>query len=101
VFDMARKLANEFSGAGLDENATLETQWAALTARADDRDSPVPFWTAAAQAVAAGVQIETYLRRNGWTDTDLADFGTQRLAAIALQQEDAVPTDASGEPITQ
>jgi len=47
-------------------------------------------WEASEKAVASGVSIETYLRRLGWTDQQLADLGTQKLAAIKLQQEDRV-----------
>ncbi len=100
-FYIARKLANEYAVMGLDETVLIETQWQSPQVRTDDRDNPIPFWTAAAQAVTAGVPIETYLRRNGWTDSDLKDFGTQRMAAIQLQQEDAIPTDTSGEAMMQ
>jgi hypothetical protein len=48
-------------------------------------------WTASEKAVAAGVSIETYLRRLGWSDKQLADLGTQKMAAIKLQQEDRIP----------
>ena len=70
-FAMARRLVNVFGAGGLDENETLETQWQPLTTRADDRENPVPFWTAAAQAVTAGLPLETYLARNGWSDEDI------------------------------
>ena len=48
-------------------------------------------WEASEKAVAAGIPIETYLRRLGWTQQQLSNLGTQRLAAIKLQQEDRVP----------
>lgn len=48
-------------------------------------------WEASEKAVASGVAIETYLRRLGWTDQQLSDLGTQKMAAIKAQQEDRVP----------
>jgi len=48
-------------------------------------------WEASEKAVAAGIAIETYLRRLGWTDQQLTDLGTQRLAAIKARQEDRIP----------
>lgn len=48
-------------------------------------------WEMVGQAVTADVPLETALRNIlGWDDAKLADMGTARLAAIALQQEDAV-----------
>jgi len=38
----------------------------------------------------AGMAIETILLRAGWDEKDLAEFGTQKLAAIKLQQEDVL-----------
>lgn len=49
------------------------------------------FWQAAQSAVSAGVPLETFLRRMGWTDEDLAIMGTQKLAKIKLEQEDVIP----------
>jgi hypothetical protein len=43
------------------------------------------------KAVASQIPIETILRAFGWTNEQLAAMGTQRLAAIKLQQEDRVP----------
>lgn len=40
-----------------------------------------------------GIAVETLLMRSGWTDAELKEFGTQKLAAIALQQEDVIPED--------
>jgi len=40
----------------------------------------------------SGIAIETLLIRAGWTEKELKDFGTQKLAAIALQQQDVIPT---------
>jgi len=48
-------------------------------------------WEASEKAVASGIAIETYLRRLGFTEQQLADIGTQKLAAIKAQQEDAIP----------
>ncbi len=39
-----------------------------------------------------GIAVETLLMRSGWTQDELKEFGTQKLAAIALQQEDVIPT---------
>jgi hypothetical protein len=35
------------------------------------------------------------------TDEDLQNIGVMKMAQIALSQEDVVPTDAMGNPITQ
>jgi hypothetical protein len=48
-------------------------------------------WEAARNAVQAGVPLETFLKAQGWTDEELEEMGTQRLAAIVLQQEDTIP----------
>lgn len=48
-------------------------------------------WEGAAAAVQAGLPLETYLRRVGWTDEQLRTMGTQRLAEIRLRQEDRIP----------
>lgn len=88
AMQMARRLANEFGSAGLSEDAMIQTQWAALTVRSDDRDNPVPFWQAGQAAVAAGVPIETYLRRNGWTDADIG------LIYESMPNEQLVDTNA-------
>lgn len=37
-----------------------------------------------------GMPIETILLRAGWTEKELTEFGTQKLAAIQLQQEDHI-----------
>lgn len=44
------------------------------------------------KASAAGVPIETLLMRSGWDEKEMAEFGTQKLAAIKLQQEDTIPS---------
>lgn len=41
--------------------------------------------------VDSGMPVETLMRAMGWTNAQLADMGTQKLAAIKLEQEDAVP----------
>jgi hypothetical protein len=41
--------------------------------------------------VNSGIPLETLLRREGWTDEELAEIGTAKLAAIKLQQEDSIP----------
>lgn len=42
-------------------------------------------------AIDSGVPIETLLRAFGWTNEQLAAMGTQKLAAIKLEQEDRIP----------
>lgn len=54
-------------------------------------DEELLFWQAAQAAVTSGLPLETYLRRRGWSDVDLAQMGTQRQAAINLEQEDVIP----------
>lgn len=44
------------------------------------------------KAVESGVPVESLLKRAGWTDEELKEYGQQKLAAIALQQEDTIPT---------
>ena len=44
------------------------------------------------KATSSGVPVETLLLRSGWDEKDLREYGTQKLAAIKLQQEDTVPT---------
>lgn len=49
-------------------------------------------WNVVTQAVTAGVPLETALREvAGWTDEQLREMGTARMAAIALEQEDRIP----------
>ncbi len=55
------------------------------------------FWDAAVSATSANLPLETFLRRNGWTDEQLAEIGTQRLAAIQAAQEDKVPALPGGQ----
>jgi len=45
------------------------------------------------KASASGVSVETLLMRSGWDENDLKEFGTQKLAAIKLQQEDVIPSE--------
>jgi hypothetical protein len=51
------------------------------------------FFEVANQAKAAGLPMETFLRGFGWTEEQLKNMGTQKLAAIKLEQEDVVPPD--------
>ena len=43
------------------------------------------------KATEAGVSVETLLLRAGWKEDELKEYGTQKLAAIRLQQEDVIP----------
>lgn len=88
---LARRLANTYAGAGLDETITFDTQWEALDVRSDDRDDPVSFWDAASKAVAASVPIKVYLKRMGWSDAELATIPD----AVAATPGQGVPS-ASG-----
>lgn len=45
-------------------------------------------WDAAFSATQSGAALETFLQSIGWTEEDLQNMGTQKLAAIKLQQED-------------
>ncbi len=52
------------------------------------------FWTTWAAVSGTGtIPFEAFARSYGWTDEQLAEFGTQRMANIALQQEDTIPTE--------
>jgi hypothetical protein len=52
-------------------------------------------WETVGTATTAvpNVPIETILQRLGWNKEQLANFGTQKLAAIKLQQEDTIPPE--------
>lgn len=56
--------------------------------------SEAVIWTTAATVARdsqGAIPVETVLRAMGKTDEDLAKIGSQRLAAIRLQQEDTIP----------
>lgn len=55
----------------------------------DDLEREKEFWTAAGLAVAAGFPLESWLLKQDWTLEDMAQIGTQKLAAIQLAQADA------------
>lgn len=48
-------------------------------------------WKAIAEASGSMIPVETILRMIGFDEKKMAEFGTQRLAAIQLAQEDTVP----------
>lgn len=53
-------------------------------------------WTTAATVnrdSSGAIPVEAVLRALGKTDDDLKELGTQRLAAIKLEQEDVIPTE--------
>jgi len=43
------------------------------------------------KSIDSGIAIETLLLRAGWVESELIEFGTQKLAAIKLAQEDIIP----------
>jgi hypothetical protein len=49
------------------------------------------FFEVAEKVGRTDVPMETFMRAFGWTDEQLKAMGTQKLAAIKLKQEDAVP----------
>ncbi len=51
-------------------------------------------WETVEIATRSGIAPETVLRRRGWTDKQLEDYGVQRLAAIKAKQEDRIPKDS-------
>jgi hypothetical protein len=51
------------------------------------------FFDVAEKVGKTGVPMETFMRAFGWTDEQLRAMGTQKLAAIKLQQEDVIPPD--------
>jgi hypothetical protein len=51
------------------------------------------FWKIVTEAAKTPFPIESVLRDLGWTNEQLETFGTQKLAAIKLQQEDSIPTE--------
>ncbi len=72
-FYVARKLANTYAAAELDETVLIETTWASPDVRSDDRDDPIRFWQAAVFAVQqVGIPFDVYARRMGWQESDLA-----------------------------
>jgi hypothetical protein len=60
-------------------------------------------WEAASAAQAAGVSLETVLRRAGIDTAEFGRIGTEKLADIKTKQEDVIPPNnpETGEPITQ
>lgn len=53
-------------------------------------------WTTAAQVYGASngqIPIEAVLKSFGFTPEEMEEFGTQKMAAIALEQEDVIPQD--------
>jgi hypothetical protein len=57
-------------------------------------------WDTVANAVAQGIPPEAVLRDFGYTDEQLQNFGTQKLAAIKTAQEDKT-TNPDGTPLKQ
>lgn len=51
------------------------------------------FWQTWAAVSTSGVSFETFARSYGWTDEQLAEYGTQRAAQILADQEDVIPAD--------
>lgn len=52
------------------------------------------FWqTWAAVSGTGSIPFESFARSYGWTDEQLAEFGTQKMADIQLQQEDVLPSE--------
>jgi hypothetical protein len=49
------------------------------------------FFEVADKVSMTDVPMETFMRAFGWTDEQMQNMGTQRLAAIKLKQEDRVP----------
>jgi hypothetical protein len=58
-------------------------------------------WEAVKAAMDLGFSAETVLRRFGWTPKELEEMGTQKLAAIKLQQEDKVQKGEDNNPLKQ
>lgn len=48
-------------------------------------------WKAIADASGGFIPVETILRSIGFDDEQMKEFGTQKLAAITLEQEDVIP----------
>ena len=57
----------------------------------DRLDEKKTFWQIVSESSDAPIPVETILADLGWTAEQLADYGTQRMAAIALEQEDTIP----------
>jgi hypothetical protein len=59
------------------------------------QEKKIAWETAAAVYTASGGQIpvEAVLKSFGFTEEEMTEFGTQKLAAITLEQEDVVPTE--------
>lgn len=82
----AIELANVYGGLGLDESpdtAPITVEWEDI----EKRDpltmamSDGAFWDAANKALAAGVPIKIFLKRQGWTDTEILEL-------VAAQEEE-------------
>lgn len=60
----------------------------------DKQNATTAFWTTWAQVSTSGaIPFEAFARSYGWSDEQLAEFGTQKMADIKLQQEDVVSNE--------
>lgn len=99
---MARRLANVFGGELMDEGVIFQTKWSRSESEealenADhiqDMEQKKLVWDTLANVLQSSqgmIPAEAVLRDFGWTDKQLVDYGTQKAAAIKLQQEDTIP----------
>lgn len=94
VGHLCTEIANAYGpGPELNEEATVTAEFASV-----DRLGPLAqsmaeaaFWDAADKAVTAGLPLETFLRRAGWSEEELESLATARAAQIQLEQEDVLP----------
>lgn len=72
------------------------------------KEEETPLWEAASKAIAAGLPLEIFLKRNGWTDEDLEELqafkdaeakkrAEELEAQVALAQAQSGPSDAAEE----
>lgn len=102
---MARKLANVFGGALMDEGVIFQTKWSQSQGeisieqyeKTQELDNEIKIWVTAATVSRDSqgqIPVETVLLALGKTADELIDMPTQRLAAIKAAQEDVIPTEA-------
>lgn len=135
AMNIARRMSNVYSAAGLDEDVKISCDWkleytqeqltnlkelgvtqeflwrkAGLTqAEIDSIKETEEYkvalkskvWAAVGAASAEPVPAETILIDFGYTPEQLTQFATARMAAINIQQQDSLPVDNNGDPITQ
>lgn len=103
VAHRATEIANVYAKANLNEDANIT----ALYAEADRPDrskralESLEFWQAAYQAQLAGYPIELYLKREGWTEDEIADLVQARREEAQRAAGEVAKIEAAAEKLAQ